>query len=415
MCIRDSIKDNRQKENFSSLATTLGYNENDKLLIIHADDVGLSESVNESTFESFKNNSITSASIIMNTYEMEEGLKFAVENPNFDFGVHLTVTSEWKYHKWGGILDKAKTPSLHNSVNNFYWNKRKFVKNANLNEIKMELQAQIDLAKSMGLKPSHIDSHEGALFFDPNIFKLYIDLALENDLLAFVPIEASMHFNGELEKPSNAVIIDQFHMLHGGTKVEDIKNFYFNVIRSLKPGLSQIIIHLGKDEPELKKITVDHPNFDYRWRQKDHDIMNSKEFKNLLQPGDVIYVKKIDNNYFSLKQLPRINGAIVVMDPYTGRVLAMSGGFSFKRSEFNRATQALRQPGSAFKPFVYALALENNYTPSTLILDAPLVLDQGEDLKQWKPENYGKKFYGCLLYTSPSPRDATLSRMPSSA
>ena len=82
------------------------------------------------------------------------------------------------------------------------------------------------------------------------------------------------------------------------------------------------------------------------------------------------------------------------MDPYSGRVLALSGGFSFKSSEFNRATQALRQPGSAFKPFVYALALENNYTPSSLVLDAPLVLDQGSDLKMWKPENYGKKFYG---------------------
>ena len=119
-----------------------------------------------------------------------------------------------------------------------------------------------------------------------------------------------------------------------------------------------------------------------------------KGFDELFKIGDVIYVKKIDNNFFSLKQLPKINGAIVVMDPYTGRVLAMSGGFSFKQSEFNRATQALRQPGSAFKPFVYALALENDYSPSTLILDAPLVLDQGEDLKQWKPENYGKKFYG---------------------
>jgi penicillin-binding protein 1A len=92
--------------------------------------------------------------------------------------------------------------------------------------------------------------------------------------------------------------------------------------------------------------------------------------------------------------LPKVNGGIVVMDPYTGRVLALSGGFSFKKSEFNRATQALRQPGSAFKPFVYALALENNYTPTSLILDAPIVLDQGEDLKMWKPENYGKKFYG---------------------
>ena len=119
-----------------------------------------------------------------------------------------------------------------------------------------------------------------------------------------------------------------------------------------------------------------------------------KEFNQLLKVGDIIYVKKISEKKYSLKQLPKINGGIVVMDPYTGRVLALSGGFSFKKSEFNRATQALRQPGSAFKPFVYALALENNYTPTSLILDAPIVLDQGEDLKMWKPENYGKKFYG---------------------
>ena len=119
-----------------------------------------------------------------------------------------------------------------------------------------------------------------------------------------------------------------------------------------------------------------------------------KEFKKLLKPGDIVYVQNIKDNKYSLKQLPKINGGMVVMDPYTGRVLALSGGFSFKKSEFNRATQALRQPGSAFKPFVYALALENNYTPTSLILDAPLVLEQGEDLKMWKPENYGKKFYG---------------------
>jgi len=119
-----------------------------------------------------------------------------------------------------------------------------------------------------------------------------------------------------------------------------------------------------------------------------------KEFDNLVEIGDVIYVKNINKNFYDLKQLPTINGGIVVMDPFTGRVVALSGGFSFKKSEFNRATQASRQPGSAFKPFIYALALENNYTPSTLILDAPLVLEQGSDLKMWKPENYGKKFYG---------------------
>ena len=119
-----------------------------------------------------------------------------------------------------------------------------------------------------------------------------------------------------------------------------------------------------------------------------------KEFNELFKVGDVVYVEKIIDNKFSLKQMPKINGGIVVMDPYTGRVLALSGGFSFKNSEFNRASQALRQPGSAFKPFVYALALESDFTPSSLVLDAPLVLDQGTDLKMWKPENYGKKFYG---------------------
>jgi len=119
-----------------------------------------------------------------------------------------------------------------------------------------------------------------------------------------------------------------------------------------------------------------------------------KEFSELFDIGDVVYVENISDNIFSLRQLPNVNGGIVVIDPFTGRVLALSGGFSFKISEFNRATQAARQPGSAFKPFIYALALENGYTPSTLILDAPLVLEQGYDLKMWKPENYGKKFYG---------------------
>ncbi len=119
-----------------------------------------------------------------------------------------------------------------------------------------------------------------------------------------------------------------------------------------------------------------------------------KSFEEIFKINDLIYVKKLSDGNYSLRQLPDVNGGIVVMDPYSGRVLAMSGGFSFKKSEFNRVSQARRQPGSAFKPFIYALALENNYTPSSLILDAPIVLNQGEDLKMWKPENYGKKFYG---------------------
>jgi len=98
--------------------------------------------------------------------------------------------------------------------------------------------------------------------------------------------------------------------------------------------------------------------------------------------------------FYALRQVPDVSGAIVAMDPHTGRVLAMSGGWSFATSEFNRATQALRQPGSAFKPFVYLTALENGYTPATIILDAPIVIDQGPGLPLWKPENYSQQFYG---------------------
>ena len=116
-----------------------------------------------------------------------------------------------------------------------------------------------------------------------------------------------------------------------------------------------------------------------------------KEFNELFKVGDIIYVEKLKDNFYSLRQLPKINGGIVVMDPYTGRVLALSGGFSFINSEFNRATQALRQPGSAFKPFIYALALENDYTPTSLVLDAPLVLDQGSDLKLVETRKLWKK------------------------
>ena len=147
---------------------------------------------------------------------------------------------------------------------------------------------------------------------------------------------------------------------------------------------------------KIEKFSVDIEIEDKEIGKIDFESINwtKKNFKKIFKLGDIIYVKKIKENKWELKQLPKVNGAIVVMDPFTGRVLSLVGGFSYNLSEFNRATQAYRQPGSAFKPFVYALALENGYTPSTLILDAPMVMEQGIDLKLWKPQNYGKKFYG---------------------
>lgn len=158
------------------------------------------------------------------------------------------------------------------------------------------------------------------------------------------------------------------------------KTLDWKIARVTKIGISNFEIITS--DGDIGFIT----NENIRWTRK-----TNTSFKE----GDVVYVKKKEgSNEYILKQLPTANGAIVVMDPYNGRVLALSGGFSFNQSEFNRATQAQRQPGSAFKPFVYAAALENGYSPSTLVLDAPLVLEQGTDLKMWKPENYGKKFYG---------------------
>ena len=162
----------------------------------------------------------------------------------------------------------------------------------------------------------------------------------------------------------------------------------FQLEKSIKWELA-IVTKINKFSTFIETQNNENGEIDYEnisWTKKD--------FKDLFKVGDIIYTKRIKGKKYELKQLPKINGGIVVIDPYTGRVYALSGGFSFKKSEFNRVSQALRQPGSAFKPFIYALALENNFSPNTLVLDAPLVLDQGVDLKLWKPENYGKKFYG---------------------
>ncbi len=116
----------------------------------------------------------------------------------------------------------------------------------------------------------------------------------------------------------------------------------------------------------------------------------------VLEQGDVVYVEPLDKdqNTWRLRQVPEVGGALVAMDPWTGRVLSLVGGFSFDQSQFNRATQALRQPGSSFKPFVYAAALDNGYTPSTVVMDAPIEVDQGPGAGVWRPENYSHKFYG---------------------
>ena len=165
------------------------------------------------------------------------------------------------------------------------------------------------------------------------------------------------------------------------------KNYYNNQNPFIPQWETVIIDKVSKNQIEILnydkiKIKIDLNNEFNNW------LLN-ETFKK----GDVIYVEKKNNTYI-INQEPKVNGAIIVLDPYTGDILALSGGYSFKKSEFNRAMQAKRQPGSAFKPIVYLAALNEGYSPSTLILDAPYVVDQGPGLPKWKPSNYTDEFYG---------------------
>ena len=144
--------------------------------------------------------------------------------------------------------------------------------------------------------------------------------------------------------------------------------------------ISELILEVINSKGEHN--TIDLSSDDNKWLIKEK-----------FNIGDVFFAELIADQLI-IRQTPKINGAIVVIDPHTGKVLALSGGFSFELSEFNRATQAKRQPGSAFKPFVYITAMKEGYTPATLILDAPYVVDQGPGLPKWKPSNYTDKFYG---------------------
>ena len=171
-----------------------------------------------------------------------------------------------------------------------------------------------------------------------------------------------------------------------------------------------VVLEVGDD---VAKIGLDDGSFGkirfskVKWRFRHHSYTKPgskfKKLTDVIEKLDVILVEKPDISGFVksqdkqdwvLQQIPEIDGAIIALDPHTGRVLAVSGGYSFARSQFNRATQALRQPGSAFKPFVYLAAMENGFGPASIILDAPFVADQGAGQKLWKPSNFTRKFYG---------------------
>jgi len=284
-------------QNYEGLVEKLGYSKNDKLLIIHADDIGLSNSVNKASFEALKNGYVNSGSIMMPCDYISDVGEFAIENPDIDFGLHLTVTSEWRDYKWNGVLQPNDTPSLINKKGELFKNIKKFVLNAEPLELKRELQAQIDLSKSIGIKPTHIDSHEGALFYDEDLFKVYLEIGEENKLPVFVPKLVAVHFDENFPKPENVVVIENFYMARKGIEFDEWESFYLDILNNLNPGLSQLIVHLGYDNDEMKSISVDHPNFGSKWRNLDYDIVSSNSFQEALKRNNIQLVtwKEIQN------------------------------------------------------------------------------------------------------------------------
>ena len=177
------------------------------------------------------------------------------------------------------------------------------------------------------------------------------------------------------------------------------KNWEKNILQyKLDPTLNwnfAELTYVNNEKIEFKIINKNNKDLTGSLLSKEINwtLRQNKLIEDVHKVGDVLFLKKEDNNW-TIKQYPKVNGGIVVLNPFTGDVKALVGGFNFKKSEFNRVTQARRQPGSAFKPIVYAAALENGFAPNSIILDAPFVESQGIGLKNWKPENYGKKFYG---------------------
>jgi len=281
------IFNNNPIPQYENLSELLGYEKDDKLLILHADDLGLSKSVNQASFDALNNQHVNSASVMIPAPNTVEVANYFKENPNIDLGLHLTFTAEWKDYKWSGISHNDSIPSLINSKGDFFEKKKTFIKRANPLDVRKELQAQIDHAISIGINPTHLDSHEGALFFSPEFFKVYLEVGKKNKLPVFVPQILAPHFNSSFSKPTNLVIVEKMHMADKNVSFENWGKYYDSILNNLCPGLNEIIVHLGYDNDEMQKITSKRIAFGSKWRNLDYNIISSSEFKAALVKNDI--------------------------------------------------------------------------------------------------------------------------------
>lgn len=261
-------------------AQKMGFGPNDKLIIVHADDVGMSHSVNLATTEALKHGMVTSASIMVPCPWFPEIAAYAREHPEVDFGLHLTLTSEWKYYRWRPVAPIDKVPGLLDAEGYMWRSERDTAKNATPQEIETELRAQIERAMQFGIKPTHLDTHMGTLYTRRDYFAVYTKLGQEYGIPVMVmrPTPEAIAYGKMTGSPITEEVLQQvekdgFAMLDylvtgvNGKDFAERKKAYHELLRNLKPGVTMLIVHLGMDNDELKSVTGS-------WRQRHADFLS---------------------------------------------------------------------------------------------------------------------------------------------
>ncbi|CAN5647967.1 hypothetical protein BH10BAC3_BH10BAC3_06910 [soil metagenome] len=277
-----------------NLAEKLGYPKDAKLLIIHADDLGVSHSVNEASIAAFEKGGISSASIMVPCPWFLEIAAYAKQHPELDWGIHTTFTAEWKNYKWDAVLPAGEVAGSIGPDGYLYPSVETFAAHAKPTEVEKELRAQIERAQAFGITLSHIDNHMGSLLYTPSMLPVYFKVAKEFKLAMLAPRLLTQLYPPQVMAgidTSNLVFLDELVMAPDTVKANNWKTFYNNAINNMKSGLTEIIVHLAYDDAEMKGVSIDHPDYGAAWRQRDFDYVTSDAFKKLLKQKGIILVK----------------------------------------------------------------------------------------------------------------------------
>ena len=272
-----------------TLAEQLGYPADAKLLIVHADDLGLSHSENAASIEAFEKKGITCGSIMVPCPWFAEFAAYAREHPEVDVGIHLTLNAEWKYYKWPGVSSSSEIPSLLDENGYFYAANEDIASNADPAEVEKEFRAQIERAMAFGIKPTHFDTHMASAGATPELFQIYLKLGMEYKTPVLLPRYFLMALTPEERKQleSGYVLLDNILMMGAVPQDASWGEAYGRMIGQIKPGLNELIVHLGYDDEEMRAISVDHDDFGAAWRQRDLDYVLSDEFRMVLEENNI--------------------------------------------------------------------------------------------------------------------------------